>query len=390
MSRMADGSPQHRSLDFLAVPDHASRGRVHSRAEVGDERPFDLDRHRIISCMAFRRLMYKTQVFITGETDHFRTRLSHTLEVMAQAERLARLIGVNDRLAGAVALAHDLGHSPFGHAGEKQLAELMKKHGGFEHNVQSLRVVDYLEHPYPAFRGLNLSFELRESLVKHRTTFDKPAAGKKDDGVAALLEAGPRCPIEGQIANVADLIAYTLHDIEDGLGQHMLTEEHLAQSRLWREAAAPVQLQYPGKPIHALRRPILDRLAARLNEDASQTTLTRAHEAGLKTVDEVRRHREDVVGFSQPIQQGIEELQAVLIERVYRHHKVVRMDSKAKRLIRELFEAYLSEQQLLPARFRERIPEQTAHRVVCDYIAGMTDRFCQREHQRLFAPFHFD
>ncbi|MBK8268861.1 MAG: dNTP triphosphohydrolase [Planctomycetes bacterium] len=280
------------SAEF-AVHDNASRGRVWTRAEVGDERPFDLDRHRIISCMAFRRLMYKTQVFITGTTDHFRTRMSHTLEVMAQAERLARLVGVNDRLAGAVALAHDLGHSPFGHAGEKQLAQLMKGHGGFEHNVQSLRVVDYLEHPYPAFRGLNLSFEVRESLIKHQTKYDHPTASKKkDDPNAALFEVGPRCPIEGQIANVADMVAYTLHDIEDGLGQGVLTEEHLSASRLWREAAEPIRSQHPDKTIHALRRPIIDRLAARFNEDA------RADDAGAD------RGGGDSVGVGRAAREG--------------------------------------------------------------------------------------
>jgi len=374
-----------------AVQNNASRGRPHSRTELGDISPFDLDRHRIISCMAFRRLMYKTQVFITGSTDHFRTRLTHTLEVMAQAERLARLIGVNDRLAGAVALAHDLGHSPFGHAGEKALAELMRAHGGFEHNIQSLRVVDYLEHPYPAFRGLNLSFEVRESLIKHETKFDHPDPNLTPQSeYAELLVAGPRCPLEGQIASLADLIAYTLHDIEDGLGQGVLTEEVLNGSGLWRDAAEPIRKQYPKKTIHALRRPIIDRLASRLGEDANATTRERITEAGLETVDAVRRHSSDVVGFSSKLQKGLDELHKILLESVYRHHRVVRMDSKAKRLIRDLFGAYLAEPQLLPARFRDRIAEQGPHRVICDYIAGMTDRFCQREHQRLFTPFHFE
>ncbi len=388
---MSDARSSRSPLAPFAVHDHESRGRVHPRGDVGDESPFDLDRHRIISCMSFRRLTYKTQVFITGETDHFRTRLSHTLEVTAQAERLARLIGVNDRLAGAVALAHDLGHSPFGHAGEKALAEIMQRHGGFEHNVQSLRVVDYLEHPYPAFRGLNLSFELRESLIKHRTTFDKPGVvHANDEAVAALIEAGPSCPIEGQIANLADTIAYTLHDIEDGLGQGVLNEESLNQSRLWRDAAESIRAKYPDKTIHALRRPIIDRLAARLCEDANQETRARLQKAAVRTVEDIRRQPNDIASFSSTMQSAIDELQAILIENVYRHHRVVRMDAKAGRLIRQVFEAYLAEPKLLPARFRERIARQGAHRVICDYVAGMTDRFCQKEHQRLFAPFHFD
>ncbi len=374
-----------------AVRDGATRGRVHPRGDAPEENPFDLDRHRIVSCMAFRRLMHKTQVFVTLDGDHFRTRLTHTLEVAAQAERLARMLGLNDRLAGAVAMAHDLGHSPFGHAGEKELQALMRNHGGFEHNVQSLRVVDYLEHPYPAFRGLNLSYELRESLIKHRTTFDKPDhAGRLDPSARELLDSGPSCPLEGQIANLADVIAYTMHDIEDGIGQQLLDADLLAQSALWREAADAVEKRHAGKSLFALRRPIIDRIAARLAEDASQESRRRIDAARVDSVDAVRRLPRDLIAFSDATRQQLDELQKVLIRHVYRHHRVVRMDAKAGRLIREVFEAYLAEPQLLPERYSARIAEQGAHRVICDYIAGMTDRFCQREHQRLFAPFHFE
>lgn len=384
-------APGSAPLAPCAVEGAESRGRVHRRPALGDESPFELDRHRILSCMAFRRLMYKTQVFVTSAGDHFRTRLTHTLEVAAQAERLARLLGLNDRLAGAIALAHDLGHPPFGHAGEAALNELMAAHGGFEHNVQSLRVVDYLEHPYPAFRGLNLTYEVREALIKHRTRYDRPDTHPRTDpAVAALLASGPRCSLEGQAANLADAVAYTLHDIEDGLGQAVLTEATLAGSRIWRAAADPIRKAHPDLSIEAVRRPILDNLAARLARDASRSSRESIAAAGVGSVDEVRRHASELIAFSPETRAGVEELQAILIESVYRNHRVVRMDAKAGRLIRELFEAYLAQPQLMPERYTARIEEQGAHRVICDYIAGMTDRFCQRERERLFGPFEFE
>jgi dGTPase len=340
--------------------------------------------------MAFRRLRYKTQVFVTDCGDHFRTRLTHTLEVEVQAQRIARLLCVNDRLAGAIALAHDLGHSPFGHAGESALADLMKDHGGFEHNLQSLRVVDYLEHPYPDFRGLNLSFEVRESLIKHSTRFDHPDRVSPDPQSKPLLDSGPQAPLEGQVANLADAIAYTLHDIEDGLVEAALSTDVLRSSRIWREAADPIQKRHPEAPLHAIRRPVLDQIARRLHADATEETHRRIAAAGVRSVDDVRAIAAQLVGFSDGIQKDIDELQGILVESVYRNHRVVRMDSKARRLVRELFEAYLAEPRLMPERFTARTTDQGLRRVICDYVAGMTDRFCQEEHRRIFAPFHFD
>lgn len=380
------------SLATYAVHDAASRGRRHERAGRGEDSPFDLDRHRIISCTAFRRLMYKTQVFVTsGGGDHYRTRLTHTLEVAAQAERFARELRLNPRLAGAIALAHDLGHSPFGHAGEKALDARMKDRGGFEHNVQSLRVVDYLEHPYPAFRGLNLTFELREALVKHRTKYDKPnenAASQAD--VADLLATGPSCTLEGQAANLADAVAYTLHDIEDGLWLGVLTEPVLDQAALWREAASRVRKAWPDLPIHAVRRPIIDTIASRLAEDVRTESSRRIDRARIRSIDDVRACNEDLLGFSTATRTQVDELQTLLFEQVYRDNKVVRMDAKARRLIDELFEAYLQNPKLLPDRYARRFPGQGPERVICDYIAGMTDRFCQEEYQRIFSPSRFE
>jgi len=367
-----------------------SRGREHVE-DLGGESPFEVDRRRILNCMAFRRLMHKTQVFVSDGGDHFRTRLTHTLEVASQAERLARLLNLNERLAGAIALAHDLGHPPFGHAGEVELAALMSEHGGFEHNIQSLRVVDYLEHPYPGFRGLNLSYELRESLVKHQTRYDRPERSASGDAsIAALWQSGPRPPLEGQVANLADAVAYTLHDIEDGIGEGALDEKTLMGSALWRESSAQIRATLPDAPLLAIRRPVLDELARRLSEDAARASRERIDKSGVVDIDGVRNHTVDLIGFSPSIQQAVEELQELLFKRVYRNHRVVRMDSKSRRLIRDLFQAYLAEPQLLPERFSARVAAQGVHRVICDYIAGMSDRFCQREHRRLFAPFHHD
>ena len=379
------------AIATYAVSAGRSRGRVHTETDLLDECPFQTDRQRILNCMAFRRLRHKTQVFVANYGDHFRTRLTHTLEVVAQAQRLAGLLNLNSRLAGGIAMAHDLGHPPFGHAGEKALAELMRGHGGFEHNLQSLRVVDYLEHPYPAFRGLNLSFELRESLIKHRTWYDRPDRVQAfGEGVAALVESGQTAPLEGQVANLADAIAYTLHDIEDGLVDGSLAEEALAESSLWREAAESVRGRFPDALLPAIRRPILDLINRRIVRDAADESERRIEAAGVRTVEDVRGRDEDLVSFSPNMKGQMEQLGNILLHSLYQNHRVVGMDSKARRLISDLFDAYLSEPRVLPDRFEARVGEQGVHRVICDYIAGMTDRFCQEEHRRLFSASHFE
>lgn len=381
------------SPDLAPYAVHAARSRGRRHPDVAPvDPPFELDRRRILHCTAFRRLMHKTQVFVTHEGDHFRTRLTHTLEVVAHAQRIASRLRLNAPLAGAVALAHDLGHSPFGHAGEKALAELMATHGGFEHNVQSLRVVDYLEHPYPAFRGLNLSFELRESLIKHCTPFDKPEAvgPPREPATRELLDTGRLPPLEGQVANLADQIAYSVHDLEDGLMQGMIAEDALAGCDLWREAAAPIRADFPQAPIAAVRRPILDALGDRLAADVVTESTARIAAASVQAVDDVRGAVRPLIAFSSEMERRLGDLQGLLRRHVYRHHQVVRMDSKARRLIRELFAAYSAEPNLLPPRYFERIAEQGAPRVICDYVAGMTDRYCRQECARLFDPGRLD
>ncbi len=366
-------------LKPYAISGANSRGREHPESLPAIIDPFALDRQRVLRSAAFRRLVHKTQVFVAGLHDHFRTRLTHTLEVASIARRLCVGLQVNDAVGELIALTHDLGHPPFGHAGEVALRELMAKHGGFEHNAQSLRVVEYLEHPYPPFRGLNLSYETRESLAKHCTLYDKPGSHPLADGTQA--------PIEGQIANLADRIAYDCHDLEDGLGAGLIDERGLNGLALWKEASEPVRKAHPDVITAAVRRPILDRLEGILLESVVVESRKRIAAAHVETLDDVRGCGRDLVAFTPEVESRLAELEKHLRERLYRHPKLIRMDAKARRLIAGLFEAYLAEPRMLPTRFARRIEQQGAPRVICDYIAGMTDRFCQEDYRRMFQPF---
>jgi dGTPase len=366
-------------LKPYAVTAENSRGREHPEALPERIDPFAFDRQRVLHSAAFRRLEYKTQVFVTGVHDHYRTRLTHTLEVASVARRLCTALQVNVSVGELIALTHDLGHPPFGHAGEVALRDLMRDYGGFEHNGQSLRVIEYLEHPYPPFRGLNLSYEVRESLAKHCTIYDKPGVHPLADGTLA--------PIEGQIANLADRVAYDCHDLEDAFEPGLLNEKDLADIDLWREAASGARKTWPDLPLGAIRRPILDRLEQMLLDDIVAESRRRIAAAKVQTVDEVRNCGQTLIDFAPRMESRLKELEAFLFSRVYRHPTLIRMDAKAARFIQQLFEAYLGEPRMLPPRFVARIAEQGAYRVVCDYIAGMTDRFCQDEYKRLFEPF---
>jgi dGTPase len=371
---------------FAADPD-ASRGRVHDEPGSELHDAFEFDRRRVCNSAAFRRLEYKTQAFVTLEDDHFRTRLTHTLEVAGVSRTLARALNVCEVLAETIGLAHDLGHPPFGHAGEMALRELMSAYGGFEHNLHSLRVIDYLEHPYPEFRGLNLSYEVREGLIKHNTRYDKPSTGGKDPALWDLLESGPLPTVEGQIACLADRIAYDCHDLEDAIAANLVQEDELRELRLWEAAWQPVRSAYSDRPLVAIRRPVLDRLQYLLLNDVIAETRRRVAELAPTLVDDIRVAERAVVAFSESMSEQANELEAFLGERVYRHHRLVRMDAKARRFIGRLFEAYIENPNMLPPRFAARIDEQGVHRVVCDYVAGMTDRFCQDDYRRLFEPF---
>jgi len=350
--------------------------------------PFVIDRERLVHCSAFRRLEYKTQVFVNHESDHFRTRLTHTLEVAHLARRLASELQIDADLVEAVALAHDLGHPPFGHAGEAVLDRLLEGHGGFEHNAQAFRVVTELERPFPGFRGLNLSFEVLESLLKHSTVYDRPRhAGLDDAAVAPFSETGPHPPLEAQVVALADRIAFDCHDLEDGLEAGLLSAKSLGAVGLWSRHADPVCNANPSLSLPAVRRPILDAIQNALVEDAVRTTTDLIEEDALLGVDQIRNHGRRVAHFSFHAERSLEELEVVLRDAVYGHQRLVRMDSKARRFIERMYEAYLAEPRLLPARYVRRMETVGRERVVCDYIAGMTDRYCQDEYKRLFEPF---
>ncbi len=375
------------TLASYAVQPAASLGRIHAEEGLADRDPFELDRLRIFASPAFRRLQYKTQVFVTDEHDHFRTRLTHTLEVAQIARRLARALRANEYLAESVALAHDLGHPPFGHAGEATLRELMAGDGGFEHNIQALRIVDYLEHPFPGFRGLNLTFELREGLAKHATEFDRPdmsAAAGVD--VSDLIESGPQASVEAQLVNAADRIAYDCHDLEDAIGAQLIGETDLEELALWSESANAARERYGKANLFAIRRPVLNAVVDRMVADCARATSAELERIAAGDVDDVRAHSQSVVTFSETEFTNLRELEGFLAERVYRHYRLVRMDAKARRFIEQIFAAYVQDPAMLPPRFARRLDAHGVKRVVCDYIAGMTDRYCQDEYQRLFEP----
>jgi len=362
-----------------ATRSRASRGRRHPEPEHPLRTVYQRDRDRIVHSTAFRRLEYKTQVFVNHEGDYYRTRLTHTLEVSQIARTIARIMGLNEDLAEAIALAHDLGHTPFGHSGEEELAEQMQGHGGFEHNRHGLRVVDTLERRYPSFPGLNLSWEVREAMAKHTTRHDRPAVAEFDDGLQPVLEA--------QAVEVADEIAYNNHDVDDGLTAHLIRRDELAAVEAWARAAAEVERQQPGLPERIRDRQVIIRLINAQVTDLVETTLARVAELGVGSPDDVRRAETRLFAFSATVERRKTELEAFLNEKLYRHYRVARMTSKAKRFVRDLFQAYLTDERQLPDEYRATADREGLYRAICDYIAGMTDRYAQDEYKKLFYPF---
>lgn len=367
------------TLAPYALKSSQSQGRVHEEHESATRTAFQRDRDRIIHTTAFRRLEYKTQVFVFFEGDHYRTRLTHTIEVAQIGRSLARGLGVNKDLTEAICLAHDLGHSPFGHAGEHILNQLMADHGGFNHNTQSYRIVTKLEERYPNFLGLNLTYETREGMIKHETDYDHSDSSSYAPGRRASLEA--------QIANMADEAAYNAHDLDDGLRAGMFNLAQLEQLEIWGELRERIGW-HQNEPFTEIRRHELIReLVGWAITDLVATTTAALDKHQLDTPEKIQRHDENVVNYSADLAPKIKALKAFLYQNMYRHYRLVRMQDRAERFISDLFNAYINKPHMLPTTTQKTLEERSVHRVVTDYIAGMTDRYALDEWQRLFSPY---
>jgi dGTPase len=374
--------PNAAGLSPWASHPSQSRGRRHPELPAPTRNDFQRDRDRIVHSTAFRRLVYKTQVFLNHEGDLFRTRLTHSLEVAQLGRSIARALGLNEDLVEAIALAHDLGHTPFGHAGQDALHECMQEHGGFEHNLQSLRVVDQLEERYPDFDGLNLSFETREGILKHCSRSHALAIDVVEPGgVARRFLDRTQPSLEAQLCNLADAIAYNAHDIDDGVRSGLLSLDKMQEVPLFEHYRQQVIAEYPqlaDKP----RRWLYESTRRMLSEqvyDVIDTTRAAIAAAGVRTADEARLAG-PLVRFSQDMHTKSAQLKQFLFAHLYRHPQVMHTTVQAKTAVRELFEAYLADPLELRAEFASRADR---HRAVADYIAGMTDRFALREHERL-------
>ena len=369
---------EDKSLASYGMRSKDSKGRAYLDSEPDYRTTFQRDRDRILHTTAFRRLEYKTQVFINFEGDYFRTRLTHTLEVAQIGRTLARALGANEDLVETICLAHDLGHSPFGHSGEIALARLMKDFGGFDHNKQSLRIVTELEQRYPEFPGLNLSWEVREGMVKHESEYDISDARDFNPDLRGNLET--------QIANVADELAYTTHDLDDGLRSGMMTPQILEGVALWEILRETYN--WRGSILSDMERHRMIRhLVGLMVTDMLQATDIRLKDSKVKKVLDIQKLKHNIIGYSEEMQRRNRELKDLLYRKLYRHYRVVRMQVKAERIISDLFHAYRGESEMLPDHVQFFIESRGLERTICDYIAGMTDRYAIEEHQKLFNPF---
>jgi dGTPase len=355
-----------------------TRGRKYREAPPEWRTQYQRDRDRVIHSRAFRRLEYKTQVFLNGTGDHLRTRLTHSIEVAAISRNIARPLRLNEDLTETIALAHDLGHSPFGHRGESALNKLMKGHGGFEHNRQSLRIVELLEQKYPRFRGLNLSWEVREGLAKHETAYDQPGDQQGFEARSASLEA--------QVANLADEITYYSHDLDDGLDSGLLSESELRKNvELWRHASKQVERDY-GSPHDESRRYFIIRCIIDLQvKDVVESTERRIKRTGVGSADDVRRQPQALVRYSPKRRRQNIQLRKYLYKNLYFNPEVHGPNMNAVRMLEALFHHYVEHPKEVGSLSRKRIGKDGIHRAVCDYLSGMTDRYALLEHQRLFG-----
>lgn len=368
---------EDKSLAPYGMRSKDSKGRAYLDTEPEYRTTFQRDRDRILHTTAFRRLEYKTQVFINYEGDYFRTRLTHTLEVAQIGRTLARALGGNEDLVEVICLAHDLGHSPFGHSGEVALARLMRDHGGFDHNRQSLRIVTELEQRYPEFPGLNLSWEVREGMVKHESEYDISDARDFNPELRGNLET--------QIANIADELAYTTHDLDDGLRSGTITPHMLDGIALWEILRETYHWRGPNLD-DIERHRMIRQLVGLMVTDIVEATDKRLRESNVKSPLDIQKLKHNVIGYSEEMQRRNRELKDFLYKNLYRHYRVVRMQVKAERLISDLFHAYCDEPLILPEQVQKRIDTRGLERTICDHIAGMTDRYAIEEHQKLFNP----
>ena len=372
-----------------AANNDSSLGRRYPEETPKHRSEFQRDRDRIIHSTAFRRLEYKTQVFVNHEGDLFRTRLTHSIEVAQMSRTIARALQLNEDLSEAIALAHDLGHTPFGHTGQDALNDCMKDYGGFEHNLQSLRVVDELEEKYAEFNGLNLTFESREGILKHCSIKNAEQLG--DVGKRFLNKTQPN--IEAQMVNLADAIAYNSHDVDDGLRSGFISIEQLRETRLFKMLYSNVEKDYPGldnkRTIYEIVRRMIDEQIKDLIAESSH----QISQVNPQSIEDIRQHNGSLISFSQEMLDMHLELKRFLRENLYRHYRVHRMSHKAGNVINKLFQAMLNDIRLMPPEYREKaqLAEQESGdsgraRIVSDYIAGMTDRYAIKEYKRIFDP----
>jgi dGTPase len=368
---------EDRNLAPYAIRSKDSRGRQFPQEEPDYRTCFQRDRDRILHTTAFRRLEYKTQVFFNFEGDYYRTRLTHTLEVTQIGRTMARALGANEDLVEAICMAHDLGHPPFGHSGESTLAKLMKDQGGFDHNKHSLRIVTKLEKRYSDFDGLNLTEEVLEGIVKHETEYDVSDAEDFNPELRGSLEA--------QITNAADEMAYTAHDLDDGLRSGMINEDMLSGIELWEILLGIIGVKNGHLDDLDRHRIIRKLIGMEVTALVNQTT-EKLRQSAVTSVEELQRLKYNVVGLDEDMIQRNRQLKDFLYHNLYRHFRVVRMSVKAESILSNIFNTYIHEPSVLPNHIQLLIPERGLHRTVCDYVAGMTDRFAVDEHKRLFDP----
>ena len=367
-------------LALYAMKSASTAGRLIEEEEHPYRTAYQRDKDRIIYSTAFRRLQYKTQVFVNHEGDYYRTRLTHTLEVAQIGRTIARSLMLNEDLVEAISLAHDLGHTPFGHAGEDTLSELMKDHGGFDHNTHGLRVVDLLERKYPDFPGLNLTQEVRRGIIRHSSPFDMKRMGE-------TVIPGPEL-LEIQVVNIADEIAYDNHDLDDGLKSGMLDEEDLSGVALWRSAIEHIRAQCPHIDQDMRRTQAVRYLINLQVSDVVRNTLAQIEKLKIKNVTDIGNAGRNIVCFSEDMNGKRRCFKSALYEKLYRHYRVMRMSGRAARFLRALFGIYVENPEQLPPQALERGPaEEDVYRVICDYMAGMTDRYALDQYKKLFEPY---